>query len=146
MRYVIALALLVLVALAFSPDGDAGVVCETDNDGAGDCTTGDNCAFVPNGPLAQAPGSPQCDAQEDGDLDGYGNPCDTDVNNDGATGLDDVGLVFAKSVAVSTDPVFDFNCDGATGLDDLGRAFADSIGVAQPGPSLYSCAGSIPCP
>jgi hypothetical protein len=82
MRYVVPLLALVLF-LALIPRGDAGPLCDRDHDGVGDCTgTGDNCSVHPNGPLAQDPQTPQCDTQLDGDMDGYGNPCDSDVDND----------------------------------------------------------------
>ncbi len=38
-----------------------------------------------------------CNSQPDGDKDGFGNPCDTDVNNNGGTDLLDVSLVLAPS-------------------------------------------------
>ena len=140
MRMVVAFicALSVTFVLA-SRDSPAGPPCETDFDGV-ECSS-DNCLFVNNGPLAGS-----CAAQEDGDMDGYGNACDTDVNNDGATGLDDVALTLAAAQAVSADPIFDFNCDGGIGLDDVSRVLSDSLAVAVPGPSGLSCAGLIPCP
>ena len=132
-----------LLWLAGGPAG-SGTCGDEDGDGVSLCTGApDNCALVPNGPLL---GTAGCISQEDGDADGYGNACDTDVNNDGATGLDDVGLIFDQAVIGGTDPAFDFNCDGATGLDDLGRAFDDAIASVLPGPSQLVCAGVIPCP
>ncbi len=123
---------------------EGGICGDSDNDGVSICSgAGDNCALHPNGPLLSTAG---CDSQEDGDADGYGNPCDTDVNNDGASGLDDVGLVFDQAVIGGTDPNYDFNCDGATGLDDMGIVFDDAVVSASPGPSELLCAGIIPCP
>jgi hypothetical protein len=78
--------------------------------------------------------------------DGYGNTCDTDLNNDGATGPDDLSATFGAVSAVSTDPKFDYNCDGGAGPDDLSRSLADTIAVAVPGPSGKACAGTPPCP
>ena len=104
---------------------------------------GDNCETVPNGP---ASGTGSCVAQEDADQDGYGNACDTDTNNDGATGLDDVSATLTDIQSGTNDPVFDFNCDGATGLDDVSRALTDVRLGAVPGPSMLECAGTVPCP
>ena len=112
---------------------------DTDGDGVSDYS--DNCAEVPNGPYGG-----DCASQEDGDMDGFGNACDTDVNNDGATSYADVWLVQAAVDETSTDPVYDFNCDGGAGVDDAIRVQGDSESLTVPGPSGVSCAGTIPCP
>ena len=143
-RNLIVLACAGLLALAVSISGFAGIPPDQDGDGVAD--TNDNCLTYMNGPLGQELATPNCDAQEDGDPDGYGSPCDTDTNNDGGTGLDDVAAVFAQSVIVGTNPVYDFNCDLGTGLDDVARVFADSVAVQTPGPSGKACAGTVPCP
>ena len=143
-RNLIVLGCAGLLALGVSLSGFAGIPLDSDGDGVSD--TNDNCSAYANGPDLQDPLTPLCDAQEDGDPDGYGSPCDTDTNNDSATGLDDVAAVFAQSVIVGTNPVYDFNCDTATGLDDVARVFADSVAVQSPGPSGKACAGTIPCP
>lgn len=114
---------------------------DSDLDGVPDPV--DNCVLVPNGPLA---GTGSCNAQEDGDSDGYGNPCDPDTNNDGATALDDTAAIIQAAAQVSLDPRYDLNCDGAVGLDDVAKLWADARAVAIPGPSGYACAGTIPCP
>ena len=124
-------------------EGDAqgavnGPVTDTDGDGVPDSL--DNCVTVPNGPLAS---TLQCDSQEDADLDGYGNPCDTDVNNDGATGLDD--LFDVLQVAGLVSPVHEFTCTGAVSIDDLGRAIQDATALDGSGPSGLAGAGTIPC-
>jgi hypothetical protein len=120
----------------------AGSITDTDGDGVPDSF--DNCVNRDNGPL-QATFA--CNAQEDGLIvDGFGRICDTDTNNDGATGLDDVSFTFAAAQVVSTNPTFDYNCDGAAGLDDVARVFADAQAVATPGPSGLACAGVGPYP
>lgn len=140
-RNLIVLGCAGLLAVGLSVSTMAGVNPDTDMDGVPDDS--DNCIVVPNGPdLATA----ACNSQEDGDMDGYGNPCDTDTNNDGATALDDVNDTFNAAVAVSTDPNYDFNCDGAAALDDVNQVFNDAVAVATPGPSGLACAGTIPCP
>lgn len=118
----------------------AGDAQDQDGDGVPDAF--DNCLLVPNGPLAS---TFSCDSQEDGDLDGYGNVCDMDVNNDGAAGGDDLPITLVAQTLVSTDPVVDYNCDGAVGLDDLSLSFMAVATAQTPGPSGLSCAGTIPC-
>ncbi len=145
MRNLFVLGCAGLLAIGLSVSSFAGGGTDTDGDGLVD--TSDDCTVVPNGPaLSTPPGCWTGTEQLDGDQDGYGNPCDTDTNNDGATGLDDVAATFAEAAIVGTNPVFDFNCDGAAGLDDVAAAFADASVVANPGPSGLACAGTIPCP
>ena len=84
-----------------------------DRDGDGIRGSFDNCIDVANGPLAST-GS--CDSQLDGDLDGYGNICDSDVDNDGATGLDDVSIAFADAAVVKTPGRSALACSGSRTL------------------------------
>lgn len=133
----VVLALLLLV----SQKSPAGYSCDTDGDGAGGCDFGDNCVLVPNGPLGGV-----CSAQEDGDMDGYGNSCDSDFNNNGATDPVDLSTMVAAVTAVSMALVTDLNCNTAADSVDLATTLADAIAVTPPGPSGYPCAGSIPCP
>jgi hypothetical protein len=119
-----------------------GSFADTDDDGVPDAE--DNCLTTPNG--AQTSGL--CASQTDTDGDGYGNACDTDLNNDGATGLDDLDAMLNKVIAVSTDPLFDLNCDGAAGFDELNLVIGEAFAVATPGPSGLLCAGNAgaaPC-
>ncbi len=125
--YIAAFAL----SLVLSVGSFAGSAADADTGGIPN--TYDNCIDVPNGPLAGS-----CSTNQDGDADGYGNACDFDFNNDGATGLDDLSSIL---VAVGTvDPVLDTNCDGAVGLDDLSSVLL-TIGLV-PGPSGLSCAAA----
>lgn len=138
----------VAVALAAGlgvPPVMGGAFCDDDGDGVGGCGGAgtDNCSLVPNGPVA---GTGSCVAQEDGDMDGYGNPCDSDFNNDGATGPDDLSAILYHVLMTSTDLNFDLNCDGAAGPNDLSRVLTDVLVTAVPGPSDLPCAGTIPCP
>jgi hypothetical protein len=145
MRYVLTPGLALIAAFfLFTSSGDAGGGCEDpDGDGVAAClgTGPDNCVFVPNGPLLGS-----CSAQEDGDLDGYGNSCDSDINNDGATGLDDVSSMFTAAAIFSPGLATDLNCNGAADLTDVSKALADAAAIAMPGPSEHTCAGTIPCP
>lgn len=142
MRNLLILGCAALLAIGLSFGSFAGSITDADSDGVPD--NFDNCSTLANGPLATSPGG-SCNGQEDGDLDGFGNPCDFDTNNDGAAGLDDLGFGLDNAAIVSTNPVFDFNCDGAMGLDDLGALVDNSAIVAVPGPSGLACAGTIPC-
>lgn len=131
----LALACALMLAFGLSMGSFAGSIADADSDGVPDVH--DNCQLAANGPLAGS-----CSLQNDGDNDGYGNSCDTDFNNDGATGLDDVNDILGS--VGSTDAARDLNCDGAVGLDDLNFALGTVGGT--PGPSGLACAGSIPCP
>ena len=140
--FVVGCAGCLALGLALSSSSQGG--CSEDTDGDGVCDPVDNCTLVANGNGFAQGGS--CDDQEDGDGDGYGNPCDTDVNNDGATGMDDVlATLQAVRIAVANEN-FDFNCDGGAGLDDTIRVLVDAKAVAVPGPSGYACAGTVSCP
>jgi len=130
------------LGLAVASAALAGSVVDADGDGVPDPF--DNCLQVANGPLAF---TASCNGQEDGDLDGYGNICDTDIDNDGATSLVDVaGVLQGVQLPVLGNDWMDFNCDGGIGLDDLSRVFLDASQAALPGPSGLACAGvSTPC-
>jgi hypothetical protein len=129
-----------LLAIGLSFGSFAGSVPDADGDGVPN--EYDNCDGLANGPLAST-GS--CDGQEDGDLDGYGNPCDYDANNDGAAGLDDLNEYINLASTASTNPVYDNNCDGAVGLDDLNEAINQVSAGAVPGTTgLVGCANVSP--
>jgi len=109
-----------------------GQVADTDSDGIPD--EFDNCVLEPNGPLAGS-----CPFNDDGDEDGYGNACDSDFNQDGGTGLDDLtDLLTLIRLPVVPPPQYDLNCDGAIGLDDLSRVLQEIS--LPPGPSGLDCA------
>lgn len=144
MRNLIVLGCAGLLAIGLSISSFAGAEPDTDSDGVGDSS--DNCLVYPNGPSLQHPSSPACDAQEDGNADGYGNPCDSDVDDDGAASLVDVSIVLVAASAVSTNQTTDLDCDGAASLVDVSRALSDAAAVATPGPSGLTCAGTVPCP
>ena len=91
-RNLVALGCAVLLALAVSFSGSAGVHGGS-SDGDGIPDNQDNCVVLPNGPLL---GTGSCFAQEDADMDGYGNPCDLDVNNNGQVDLIDLSESFLR--------------------------------------------------
>ena len=131
----LALACALMLAFGLSMGSFAGSIADADSDGVPDAH--DNCVNAANGPLAGA-----CNSQQDGDIDGYGNACDTDFNNDGETGLDDLNQ--SLGALFTQDDVLDLNCDGEVGLDDLNTTLGTLF--SNPGPSGLACAGSIPCP
>jgi hypothetical protein len=106
-----------------------------DGDGVGDeC---DVCVDVPDG------------RQIDTDLDGYGNACDADYNNDGRVDSLDLTLLNARLGAIlGSDPRYrvnyDANDDGFIGA--LERALLFESWNGPPGPSGFACAGRAPCP
>ncbi|MEO1574972.1 MAG: thrombospondin type 3 repeat-containing protein, partial [Pseudomonadota bacterium] len=96
---------------------------DTDEDGVPD--TIDNCTAVAN-PL-----------QDDADGDGYGNACDTDLDDNCVTNAVDLGLLrlafFATPGDAAWNPAADFNADGVVNVVDLGIMRATFFG--PPGPS-----------
>ena len=96
----------------------AGPLLDFDMDGVPD--EFDNCVEVPNGPFGES----ECPIpQYDGDMDGYGNACDGDFDQDGRTGGTDL---LALSAAYGTgpgmpgfDPAMDINCNEVIGSEDL---------------------------
>lgn len=115
----------------------AGPASDSDGDGVPDVV--DSCLTISNA------GTASCDT----DLDGYGNLCDGDFNNDLAvdgadfipTFLTDFGLGF-MSIPNGTD----MTCDGAVDGADFSPPFLDQFVQGAPGPSGLPCAGLvIPC-
>jgi hypothetical protein len=133
-----------LLAIGLSITSFAGVDPDTDLDGITD--SNDNCSTYDNSPTVQDPQTPACDTQLDGDADGYGNPCDSDFDQDGAASLADVGAELAAASAVSTNPEFDVDCDGAASLADVARVLGHAAVVQVVGPSGLACAGVPTCP
>ena len=89
-----------------------------DGDGDGVFDHKDNCIEVAN------------PAQIDADLDGYGNLCDGDLNNDGAVGADDLGINL-KALGTQ-DAVVDLNNDGGVGADDLAMMLSCACSTRSP--------------
>ena len=98
-----------------------------DSDGDGTPDAVDNCINVMN-------------TQVDPDLDGYGNRCDADFDQDGDTDQDD----FDYYSSCTIDPVCDLDEDGFIGgLGEFGIMTA--LLGSPPGPSGLACAGTVPC-
>jgi len=133
MRYsLVALASAALFAIGLSISAIAGApLPDTDSDGIPD--EWDNCVSTSN--------TDQCDTN----TDGYGNLCDTDINNDGAVGNPDFNTFranFGQAVPPGNADT-DFNCDNAVGNPDF-NIFRSGFG-GTPGPSGLGCAGTPPC-
>ena len=95
---------------------------DADSDGVPDAS--DNCTLVAN--------ASQCDS----DGDGYGNRCDADLNNNGATNAQDTALFRQQLGQPSTGPAFneaDINCNGAVNAQDT-ALYRQLLG-SPPGPS-----------
>jgi hypothetical protein len=132
-RNLIVLGCTALLTIGLSFGAFAGAAPDSDADGVPDAY--DNCVNDQNGPAAST--YPGCSGQQDYAGNGYGQPCDQDVNHDGAVGLDDVGDVLA-ALGSAGNSDSDFNCDDGTGLDDLG-IILNALGDT-PGPSGLVCA------
>ena len=85
---------------------------DTDDDGIPD--TNDNCTLVANGPNDVVPPEP---SQNDTDMDGYGNRCDADLNNDGLVTVSD--FLVMRNVLNTNNADADLNGDGAVTVTDF---------------------------
>jgi hypothetical protein len=56
--------------------------------------------------------------QRDSNADGFGNTCDADLNNDGVTNFQDLGILRQNFFTADADA--DFNGDGVVNFQDLG--------------------------
>jgi hypothetical protein len=128
MRFnVITLACAVLLAVGLSLGVGAGPIVDSDGDGVIDEL--DSCKNQAN--------ADQCDR----DLDGYGNGCDGDFDNNFTIGIPDFSY-FGK-VYGSTDQLADLDCNNTVGIPDF-STFGKLYGSA-PGPSGLICAGVVAC-
>ena len=91
-----------------------------DSDGDGIVNIDDNCPLVPNGTTIPDAGG---NSQLDTDVDGYGNMCDGDLNNDGDTNTLDLNIYKLAHRTACGDPGYnpdaDFNGDCAINTLDL---------------------------
>ena len=95
-----------------------------DSDSDGFLDAADNCTLLAN--------QSQCDS----DGDGYGNRCDGDLNNNGATNAQDTTLFRPQLGQPSVPPSWneaDLNCNGAVNAQDT-TLFRGRLG-SPPGPS-----------
>lgn len=87
------------------PDTIVGFAAECDADGDEVPDSLDNAPETAN------------DNQVDADLDGYGNICDADFDNNGIVRIDDFNMM--KSVWGGSDNVIDMDSDGVIGIGDF---------------------------
>ena len=133
------LALLVgLFAFGFAMSASAGAVADADGDLVPDQF--DNCNAVANGPN-------QTTNQVDSDLDGYGNRCDADYDNNIATTAADFGQ-FLATFGTNNLGETDHDGNGTITAADFGIFLGKFSGVGaanRPGTSGLACAGTTPC-
>ena len=127
------IALLATLGLSFA--AFAGPSVDTDGDGVYDVL--DNCVTVQNASPAD------CDT----DNDGYGNRCDGDFDNNKLVTATDFGVSFLPDFKKGKDSGkgTDMDCNGLVTAADFGGSFLPQFKRGKPGPSLLSCAGTIPC-
>lgn len=132
-------ALLVFVGVPLTasagPVGCVGSGTDTDSDGTDDNC--DNCSA----PTDANPG------QEDADLDGHGDFCDCDYNQDSLCDGNDFlifGACFAAATVPPANPVCDQSTDGLINGNDFLR-FGAGLANPGPGPSCGNPLG-VPCP
>lgn len=124
-----------LFAFGFAANANAGAVTDTDSDLVPDAF--DNCVNLANGP---GQGSNQTDT----DIDGYGNACDADYNQDFATTTLDFPTFLDAFTGAVPNFETDHNGDGSTTTLDFTTFLGAFQGVLSLGPGL-PCAGTIPC-
>jgi DMSO reductase family type II enzyme heme b subunit len=127
-----ALACGLLLAVGLSLAATAQPIPDADSDGVPDSQ--DNCMLQQNAP------------QGDTDLDGYGNACDGDFDNDGIVFGTDFNLFMQHSntSAPTYDEQYDLDCDDIVFGTDFN--LFKQLFNGPPGPSGLPCAGTPPCP
>ena len=128
------------MALFVSQSSFAGPATDTDSDGVPDVI--DNCSTIANA------GTAGCDS----DLDGYGNACDGDYDQNLTTNSNDFLNVFLPDFPTGTMSTnaagnpngTDNDCNGVVNGNDFLNVFL-SLFPGTPGPSGLSCAGTAPC-
>jgi hypothetical protein len=125
----------ITIALLLPFGAWAGPAADTDSDGTPDLV--DVCSLDPTVPSV---------CPFDTNADGYGNGCDGDFNDDGASDFADIPL-FGADLGLGVDSGIgsDQNCDGAVDFSDI-APFGAQLGLGLPGPSGLPCQGTIPCP
>lgn len=114
----------------------AGNVLDSDLDLVPDAF--DNCLLLANGP------GESCN-QVDVDLDGYGNSCDVDVDQDFVTTTLDFSRFLSEFTSLPEFPTMDLDCDGSVTTLDFAIFLAALQSGQGPGPSGLPCAGTVPC-
>ncbi len=142
------LATMVLaISIGYPVASFAGLAPDADSDGIPDVL--DKCTIDSRNATAVPGGT--CDT----DVDGYGNPCDGDFNQNNLVQADDFSMFFIpafKGVDKAPWPEgMDMNCNNLMQADDFSMYFipkfknVPAFGGAKPGPSGLSCAGTPGC-
>ena len=118
-------------------ENSAALEGSADTDGDGVPDEFDNCISVPNA------GSLACDT----DMDGYGNACDGDLDNNHTTNSVDFMQYFLADFTAGEDSGSgsDMDCNGSVNAGDFLDSFLPNFQVAVPGASGLACAGTVPC-
>ena len=116
----------------------AGLAPDADNDGIPDVL--DKCTLDSRNVASS------CDT----DVDGYGNPCDGDFDQNFAVNGSDFSTYFVPAFkGGSSARGQDMDCNGLTNATDFGSYFVPkfkgALGGAIPGPSGLACAGTAGC-
>ena len=133
----------VLIAIAFFQTQGATLAMAgsvPDNDLDQVAESFDNCTLIANGPNTLGQGN-----QVDTDLDGYGNACDADYDQDFVVSTPDFTIFINAFLGGEPDPRTDHNGDGATTMIDFRIFLAQFQNLVPLGPSGLTCAGTIPC-
>lgn len=116
-----------------------GLPADEDYDGIPDAT--DNCSLIPNGPIRPDHGG---QSQRDTAGDGFGNVCDSDLNNDCIVDFLDLAEMRMAFFATG-DLDADLNGDGVVNFTDLAQIKLQFF--APPGPSgVTNNCGSVRIP
>jgi len=109
---IIAFLCAVLLSLGAAMSASAGTIVDTDGDRIPDVF--DNCRTVDNSSFQSTPptGTNRCDAQEDFNNDGLGNPCDGDLNNSGGPIVNGVDFAAMFPLLFVGPNAGDLNCSG----------------------------------
>jgi len=118
----------------------AGLAPDADGDGIPDVL--DKCTLDSRNATAPA----TCDS----DVDGYGNPCDADYDQNGGVNATDFSTYFVPAFkGGSSARGQDMDCNGTTNSADFSSYFVPkfkgALGGSVPGPSGLSCAGTPGC-
>ncbi len=122
--YAFLLTVVTVNVVSCTSDGTILSGQDTDEDSVPDIL--DNCTLVPNGPNEVIP------SQLDVDMDGYGNACDPDFDNNGVVDSNDASVLFAAFGRNDT-PEIDLNGNGVVDSNDASVLFKMFGG--PPGPS-----------